>query len=61
MQKSSSNFIKGVGAGMVTGAAAMIAGKIMLNKNSKKTEKGGAKLIKAASDFVDGVQTMFHG
>ena len=60
MQNKTSSFMKGMGAGMIAGAAAMITGKVMLNKNSKKTEKGGAKLIKAASDFVDGVQTMFR-
>ncbi len=59
MQNKTSSFMKGVGAGMIAGAAAMITGKMMLSKNGKKTEKGGAKLIKAASDFVDGVQTMF--
>ena len=51
--------MKGMGAGMIAGAGLWVTGKIMMNKNSKKTEKGGAKLIKAASDFVDGVQTMF--
>lgn len=59
MQNKSMSFMKGLGAGMVAGAAVMVAGKMML-KDHKKVEKGGAKLIKAAGDFVDGVQTMFH-
>lgn len=59
MQKNSMSFVKGLGAGMVAGAAAVVVGKVMM-KDHKKVEKGGAKLIKAASDFVDGVQTMFH-
>ena len=59
MQNGTSNFMKGLGAGMIAGATAMVVGKIML-KDHKNVEKGGTKLIKAASDFVDGVQTMFR-
>lgn len=58
MQKSSSNFMKGLGAGMIAGATAMVVGKMML-KDNKKIEKGGAKVIKAAGELVDGVQTLF--
>ena len=58
MQNGPNNFIKGLGAGMVAGAAAMVVGKMML-KDHKNIEKGGTKLIKAAGDFIDGVQTMF--
>lgn len=58
MQKSSSNFFKGLGAGMIAGATAMVVGKMML-KDHKKVEKGGAKVIKAAGELFDGVQTMF--
>lgn len=58
MQNSSSSFIKGLGAGMIAGATAVIVGKMVL-KDNKKIEKGGAKVIKAAGDLVDGVQTMF--
>ena len=58
MQKSSSNFMKGLGAGMVAGAAAMVVGKMCL-KDHKKVEKGGAKVIKAAGELVEGVQSMF--
>ncbi|MBE6777393.1 MAG: hypothetical protein E7542_04700 [Ruminococcaceae bacterium] len=59
MQKSSSNFIKGLGAGMIAGATAVIVGKMVM-KDNKKIEKGGAKVIKAAGELVDGVQTMFR-
>lgn len=58
MQNSSSSFIKGLGAGMIAGATAVIVGKMVM-KDNKKIEKGGAKVIKAAGDLVDGVQTMF--
>ena len=47
-----------MGTGIIAGAAVVVVGKMML-KDHKNTAKGGAKLIKAAGDFVDGVQTMF--
>ncbi len=59
MQNNTTSFMKGIGAGMIAGATAMVVGKIMLNKDNKKVEKGSTKLIHAASDFVDGIQTMF--
>ena len=52
-------FMKGVGAGMLAGAAAVTVGKMML-KDNKNIEKGGAKLLKAAGEMVEGFQTMFH-
>ena len=52
-------FIKGIGAGMIAGAAAVTVGKMIL-KDNKNIEKGGAKLLKAAGDMVDGIQTMIH-
>ncbi len=59
MQNSSMSFMKGLGAGMVAGAAAVVVGKVMM-KDHKNIEKGGAKLLKAAGEMVDGFQTMFH-
>ena len=59
MQNSSMSFIKGLGTGMVAGAAAFAVGKVML-KDQKNISKGSTKLIKAVGEFVDGVQTMFH-
>ncbi len=60
MQSNSTmSFIKGIGAGMLAGAAAVTVGKMMM-KDNKNLEKGGAKLLKAAGDMVDGFQTMFH-
>lgn len=59
MQKGSMSFMKGLGAGMVAGAAAMVVGKVML-EDHKNISKGSAKLVKAVGEFVDGVQTMFH-
>ena len=59
MQNGTMTVMKGLGAGMVAGAAALAVGKVMLNDN-KNITKGSAKLVKAVGDFVDGVQTMFH-
>jgi hypothetical protein len=60
MQNNSTmSFIKGVGAGMLAGATAVVVGKMII-KDNKNLEKGGAKLLKAAGEMVDGFQTMFH-
>jgi hypothetical protein len=59
MANGSMSFIKGLGAGMVAGAAAMVVGKVML-EDHKNISKGSSKMIKAVGEFVDGVQTMFH-
>ena len=58
MKSGISTFMKGMGAGMVAGATALVVGKMML-KDNKSIEKGGAKVIKAAGELVQGVQTMF--
>ena len=59
MQNGSMSFIKGLGAGMIAGAAALAVGKVIL-QDHKNVAKGSTKLVKAVGDFVDGVQTMFH-
>lgn len=59
MANNTMSFIKGLGAGMVAGAAALAVGKVMLQDN-KNISKGSTKLVKAVGEFVDGVQTMFH-
>ena len=58
MQKSSANYLKGLGTGMIAGATVMVVGKMMI-KDRKNVEKGGTKVIKAAGQIIDGVQTMF--
>ena len=58
MHNSSMSFLKGVGAGMVAGAAAVVVGKVVM-KDHKNLSKGSAKLVKALGEFVDGVQTIF--
>ena len=56
--KETGAFMKGLGAGMIVGATAITVGKIMIN-NNKNLSKGSTKVIKAVSDLVDGVQTVF--
>lgn len=58
MQNNSMTFIKGLGAGMVAGAAAIAVGKMVM-KDQKNISKGSAKLVKAVGEMVDGVQTIF--
>ncbi len=52
------SFIKGVGAGMLAGATAVVVGK-MVTKDKHSVSKGSAKVVKAVGEIVDGVQTMF--
>ena len=59
MQSSSMSFMKGLGAGMIAGAAALAVGKVII-QDHKNISKGSTKLVKAVGDFVDGVQTMFR-
>lgn len=59
MQNNAMSFIKGLGAGMIAGAAALTVGKVVL-KDHKNLSKGSTKMVKAVGEFVDGVQTMFH-
>ena len=58
MQSSSMSFMKGLGAGMIAGAAALAVGKVMI-QDHKNISKGSTKLVKAVGDFVDGVQPLF--
>ncbi len=58
MQKDSMSFVKGMGTGMIAGAAAVVVGKMII-KDKHNITKGSTKLIKAMGEIVDGVQTMF--
>ena len=57
--QNTSTFFKGLGTGMVAGAAVVTVGKIVM-KDHKNIAKGSSKLVKAVGEFVDGVQTMFR-
>ena len=59
MQKGNTmSFVKGVGAGMEAGAAAVVAGKMMM-QDKHNVSKGSAKVVKAVGEIVEGVQTIF--
>ncbi len=57
MQKQKMNFVKGMGIGIAVGAAAGIAGKMVI-KNNRSVAKSTSKAFKAVGDFVDGVQSI---
>ena len=57
--QNTSTFFKGLGTGMLAGAAVVTVGKIMV-KDHKNVTKGSTKLVKAVGEFVDGVQTIFR-
>lgn len=52
------SFVKGVGAGMIAGATAVVVGKMAL-QDKHNVSKGSAKVVKAVGEIVSGVQTMF--
>ena len=60
MTRSTNNFLKGMGAGVVAGAVAVAAGKMLMQNKSTKhaLTKGTSKAFRAVRDFVEGVQTL---
>lgn len=58
MQTKASSLIKGIGIGMLSGAAVTVT-TWALTKNSHNVTKGSTKVIKAVGEVVDGIQTMF--
>ncbi len=59
MQKQTTmSFVKGMGAGMLAGATAVVVGKMMLN-DKHNVSKGSTKVVRAVGDIVEGVQTIF--
>lgn len=58
--KSTMNVVKGVGLGMLAGAAVVMVGERMVQTNKKQLKKNAGKAVKAMGDVLDGVQYMFH-
>ena len=60
MNRTTNSFLKGMGAGVIAGAAMLTAGKMMMDsKNTKRAlTKGTSKAFRAVGDFVEGVQTL---
>ena len=60
MNKTTNSFLKGVGAGMVAGAAVVTAGKMLMSNTGTKNKvaKGTTKAFRAMGDFVEGVGSL---
>lgn len=58
--KSTMNVVKGVGLGMLAGAAVVMVGERVAQTNKKQLKKNAGKAVKAMGDVLDGVQYMFH-
>ncbi len=59
MQKNTAmSFVKGMGAGMLAGATAVVVGKMVLT-DKHNVSKGSTKVVRAVGDIVEGVQTIF--
>lgn len=60
MNRNTNSFIKGMGTGVIAGAALVTAGKMVMgNKNTKHSlTKGTSKAFRAVGDFVEGIQTL---
>ncbi len=56
--KDAKGFAKGAMLGMVAGATATTAYKMMKKSKGHHIQKGSSKAMKAVGDFVDGIQTM---
>lgn len=52
------SFVKGMGAGMLAGATAVVVGKMVM-QDKHNVSKGSTKVVKAVGEIVDGIQTMF--
>ena len=52
------SFVKGMGAGMIAGAAAVVVGKMVM-QDKHNVSKGSAKVVRAAGEIIDGIHTIF--
>ena len=59
MMKSTMNMVKGVGIGMLAGAAVTVVGSQMMKTDKKHLKKSASKAMKTVSDVLDNVQYMF--
>ena len=59
MMKSTMNMVKGVGIGMLAGAAVTVVGSQMMKTYKKHLKKSACKAMKTVSDVLDNVQYMF--
>ena len=53
MMKSTMNMVKGVGIGMLAGAAVTVVGSQMMKTDKKHLKKSAGKAMKTVSDVLD--------
>ncbi|HIS49059.1 MAG TPA: hypothetical protein IAA80_00955 [Candidatus Gallacutalibacter pullistercoris] len=59
MMKNTMNVVKGVGLGMLAGAAVTMVGSQMMKADKKQMKKNAGKAVRAMGDVIEGVQYMF--
>lgn len=64
MSKSAMNVAKGVGIGMLTGAAALAVGSAVMKKNSKSgmknMKKSAGRAVHTVGELINGVESMLR-
>lgn len=60
MQTKTTSLLKGLGVGMIAGAAVTFTVKSLLGEEKHNITRGSAKIVKAMGDAVDGIQTIFR-
>ena len=58
MTNKNSDFIKGMGAGVLTGILAATAGKVMLSGNHKSFTKTAGKTMRAVGNIAESINYM---
>lgn len=58
MNNKNSDFVKGVGAGIITGIVATTVGKVMLSGNRKSITKTAGKTMRAVGNIAESINYM---
>ena len=61
MMKSTMNMVKGVGIGMLAGAAVTVVGSQMMKTDKKHLKKNAGKAMHAVGDFISNMEYMMKG
>ncbi len=60
MRKSTVGFMKGMGAGLMVGMVAGVAGDMLLNNNKKMLKKKASKAMKAVGNVMEDAATILR-
>ncbi|MEG1427208.1 MAG: hypothetical protein RSC76_05920 [Oscillospiraceae bacterium] len=63
MTKNTMNVAKGIGIGMLSGAAALAVGSAVMKKskpNMKGMKRSAGKAVHTVSELINGVESMLH-